>query len=161
MNELPLRDIHLPTDSLWWPPAPGWWMLLALLILIGLLLPKIPGWLRRKPVRTLSLREFDRIRQASSDEHLDDRQVIQELSVLLRRTVMSYGARDSDANLCGDRWINRLNQISGERCFSSEQCDLLTRGQYQPRFEIDIEALFHSCENWIKSLPRKAGHAAD
>ncbi|MEE8364630.1 MAG: DUF4381 domain-containing protein [Gammaproteobacteria bacterium] len=161
MNELPLRDIHLPTDSLWWPPAPGWWMLLVLLILIGLLLPKIPGWLRRKSIRTLSLREFDRIRRTSSAGHLADRQVLQEVSVLLRRTVMSYGARGSDANLCGDRWLTRLNQISGQRCFSSDQCDLLTRGQYQPRVEIDIEALLHSCENWIESLPRKAGHAAD
>ena len=161
MNELPLRDIHLPIDSLWWPPAPGWWMLLILLVLIGLLLPKIPAWLRRKPIRTLSLREYDRIRRTRSDGHLDDRQLIQELSVLLRRTVMSYGARGSDANLCGDRWITRLNEMSGECCFSTEQCDLLTRGQYQLEFEIDIEALLHSCGNWIKSLPRKAGHAAD
>ena len=32
MNELQLRDIHLPESSLWWPPAPGWWILALLLI---------------------------------------------------------------------------------------------------------------------------------
>ena len=27
-----LRDIHLPEAVPWWPPAPGWWMLFALVI---------------------------------------------------------------------------------------------------------------------------------
>ena len=120
MNELPLRDIHLPADSLWWPPAPGWWMLLALLILIGLLLPQIWAWLRHKPIKTACLRELNRIRQSANGGQGDDRRIIQELSVLLRRTVMSYGAREIDASLSGEKWISRLNQFSGEPCFSAE-----------------------------------------
>ena len=27
-----LRDIHVPQVSMWWPLAPGWWVVLALLI---------------------------------------------------------------------------------------------------------------------------------
>ncbi len=161
MNELPLKDIHLPSDSLWWPPAPGWWILLILLILIGLLLPKVLAWLQRKPIKTVSLREFIRIRQTRIDEHLDDRQVIKAISVLLRRTVMSYGARETDASLCGDEWVARLNQISAKTCFSSEQFDLLISGQYQPKLQVDIEGLLSSCENWINSLPKRRRHAAD
>ncbi|MBL4711699.1 MAG: DUF4381 domain-containing protein [Gammaproteobacteria bacterium] len=40
MNEqaLNLKDIHLPEPILWWPLAPGWWMVIALLfVAVGLL----------------------------------------------------------------------------------------------------------------------------
>jgi len=40
MNQLPtqptlnLRDIHLPDPISWWPIAPGWWMIIASVILV-------------------------------------------------------------------------------------------------------------------------------
>jgi hypothetical protein len=29
-----LRDIHLPAEPAWWPPAPGWWALAVIALLI-------------------------------------------------------------------------------------------------------------------------------
>ena len=35
--QLPLKDIHLPPEIGIWPPAPGWWVLLILVLaVIGL-----------------------------------------------------------------------------------------------------------------------------
>jgi len=32
VNELPLKDIHLPDAITWWPLAIGWWLLIVMVI---------------------------------------------------------------------------------------------------------------------------------
>jgi len=38
-----LRGLHLPQDPAWWPPAPGWWIALALVCLAAFLLFRFFG----------------------------------------------------------------------------------------------------------------------
>jgi hypothetical protein len=167
MNELALKDIHLPDSILWWPPAPGWWVLGVVLIiflfLMLLLLPKLWRWLRYKPVRSLSLKEFYLIKQ-SHQQQADQKQTLQAITTLLRRTVMSKSGRIGHAGVVGDDWINQLNQMSQKDCFTQAQGELLKHGRYQPAIEgqnkADIDSLLLSCENWIKSLPKGGSHAA-
>jgi hypothetical protein len=167
MNELALKDIHLPDSILWWPPAPGWWVLGVVLIiflfLMLLLLPKLWRWLRYKPVRSLSLKEFYLIKQ-SHQQQADQKQTLQAITTLLRRTVMSKSGRIGHAGVVGDDWINQLNQMSQKDCFTQAQGELLKHGRYQPAIEgqnkADIDSLLQSCENWIKSLPKGGSHAA-
>jgi hypothetical protein len=163
MNELPLKDIHLPDGVSWWPPAPGWWLLCVVLIIFILLLPKLWRWLRYKPVRSLSLKEFYLIRQ-NYQQQADQKQTLQAITTLLRRTVMSKSGRIGHAGVVGDDWINQLNQMSNKDCFTQAQSELLKHGRYQPAIEgqnkADIDSLLHSCENWIKSLPKGGSHAA-
>ena len=45
-TQIPLRGLHFPEPISWWPLAPGWWLLLAIfLVVLGLLLR---SWLRRR-----------------------------------------------------------------------------------------------------------------
>jgi hypothetical protein len=167
MNELELKDIHLPDSILWWPPAPGWWVLgvvfIIFLFLMLLLLPKLWRWLRYKPVRSLSLKEFYLIKQ-SHQQQADQKQTLQAITTLLRRTVMSKSGRIGHAGVVGDDWINQLNQMSQKDCFTQAQEELLKYGRYQPAIEgqnkADIDSLLQSCENWIRSLPKGGSHAA-
>lgn len=160
MNEVPLRDIHLPDVSLWWPPASGWWILAILVAFALYYLPALFRWWRRKSIKKMSLGEIKRIRhglEKSADEH----RALQDLSILLRRTVMSYCGRDSSANLSGDNWIRQLQQLAGESCFSAEQSEWLSNGQYRPESRCEIKPMIDSCENWIRALPRRYIDAAN
>lgn len=159
MNEIPLKDIHLPDSALWWPPAPGWWLLLIVLILMIFAVRYFRHWVKHRSYRTLSLREFKIIRERFNQAR-DYRALLADISGLLRRTAMSYQGRQSTASLTGADWINQLNQLSGKPCFTVEQEELLSTGQYQRELEFDIDALFASCELWIKALSRGRSHVS-
>jgi len=160
MNELPLKDIHLPDSFLWWPPAPGWWALGIMLIVVLLLLPKLWRWLRYKPVRSLSLKEFYLIRK-NYQQQADHKQTLQAITALLRRTVMSKSGRIGHAGIIGDDWLKQLNLMSNKDCFTLAQGELLKHGRYQPFIQDqmtgEIDSLLQSCESWIKSLPKGEG----
>lgn len=166
MNELPLKDIHLPDDILWWPPAPGWWVLAVVLIVTLLLFPKLWRWLRYKPVKSLSLKELYQIKK-NYQQQADSRQTLQAITILLRRTVMSKSGRIGHAGVVGDDWLKQLNQMANKDCFTQAQGELLKHGRYQPIIEgqnkDEFDSLLQSCENWIKSLPKtddkEASHA--
>ena len=160
MNELPLKDIHLPDASLWWPPATGWWLLLISAILIIYFMPKFLRWLRWKPVKKLSLRELNRIR-ADMNNGVDEQRVSQQISILLRRTVISYSGRAVGASTTGKNWVEQLNNLAGDECFTAEQSEWLSIGRYQPSARCEMGALLQSCENWIKALPRRNPDAAN
>lgn len=109
-TELPLRDLHLPDPIGWWPLAPGWWMLIAL-VLVGL------GWLL---VRAWRIRRFNAPRRYAIQalatleaEYLSHRNPVvlgQQLSELLRRGMLAYAPRHEVAGLTGERWLAWLDR---------------------------------------------------
>ncbi len=153
MNEIPLRDIHLPEAVSWWPPALGWWLSGIALIALMLGLIFLLRWIKHKPLRKLAVIEFRNIVEKYDQQH-DARQLLGQLSTLLRRVLMSYQGRNSGAAVTGDDWIKQLNILAAKNCFSAEQEALLSQGQFQRELDFDSMALINSCESWIKTLPR-------
>lgn len=154
--QLPLRDIHLPDSVSWWPPAPGWWMLLALIIAavaLGL-------WLRRRRIhkqrsaKLLSLRHLHAMRKAFA-EHRDCQRLTRELSALLRRASISVYHRKDTASLTGEAWLKFLDQNLGDQRFTQGPGRLLMEAPYQRRPVMDASDLLRLCEDWIQSLPDK------
>jgi Domain of unknown function (DUF4381) len=154
MNELELRDIHLPEVSLWWPPAPGWWIALLLLPVMTVMLLWVIRRIKQKPLRRLSLRELERIRRQHSGG-LNDKAVLGDIAALLRRTMISYHGRQHYAATSGEDWIKQLQQVAPKHGFSDAQLQLLARDRYKPDYACDIENLLQGCEHWIRALPRR------
>lgn len=107
---LPLRDLHLPEPVGWWPPAPGWWILLVLLA--GLLAYGLTRWhqhRQRHAARRFALGKLARY-EAEYLEHRNPVVLGKQLSQLLRRGMLAYADRDEVAGLTGEDWLHWLDR---------------------------------------------------
>lgn len=130
--ELLLRDIHLPAPPPLWPPAPGWWALAALvLMLLWLLWRWLRAWRRRRRFG----RQFDLALSIP-----DPQQRLVAISSLLRRA-----ARRRDraaAQLRGEDWLSWLDRQLGPKAgapFVSGAGRVLVDGLYAP--QVDAHAV--------------------
>jgi hypothetical protein len=144
-----LRDIHLPPPVSWWPPAPGWWALLALALIAAGLSYAIYLRRRRGRWRALALEELARLRGAAPQL------VLSELSVLMRRVAISRFPRREVAALTGEAWLSFLDRSLGGTEFRSGAGRVLLSGPYVRDMDRDTEALLNLCERWIRRLPSR------
>lgn len=150
-DQLPLRDLHLPEPIGWWPLAPGWWLVIAL-VLVAL------GWLilrawrkyqfhapRRYAIRELAAVESDYL------EHRNPVTLGQQLSELLRRAMMAYAPRHEVAGLTGEAWLEWLDKDLPVPYFHTEGGKSLLQLPYrdpQGSFDdVDINALLAAVKN--------------
>ena len=159
MNQLELRDIHLPEGSLWWPLAPGWWFLLLMIAILILIMPWLYRLIRYRSMKKQAEKTFSEIRMRFEKDR-DQRRLLADLSSLLRRLMMAYEGRRQTAALTGEVWVRRLTELAGEPCFSEEQQSLLSHAQYARDIQIDHEAMLDICHRWIKALPRRRSNVA-
>ena len=158
-KQIELRDIHLPDPVSWWPLAPGWWILMLLIIaLIAvaiIFIPKLIKKIHHQPARNLALIEFKTIHQQYTSQQ-NSQILVQSLSVLLRRICMTYDSRENSASLTGTAWIKKLNSINPQQNFSDELITILLTAPYKEQYEFNVQPLLDQCEAWINHLPKEA-----
>ncbi len=152
--ELPLRDIHLPDPVSWWPLAIGWWLALALVILIALLIWAVRRFNARRLLRKQALAELTNI-EASFGQHQNNQQLVSEISVLLRRICISRFPRAEVAGLNGEAWTSFLNTQTNS--FDTETSQALISGPFQKQCDIDSQALINASRHWIEQLQPAQG----
>ena len=140
-----LRDVILPVDPGFWPPAFGWWLLLVAIIavLIGAVFLARALYLRIR-VRT-PVDEFDALVK------LHPHQAIAQLSILMRRVAIAKYSRPAVAGLCGEAWLNFLNQSGNTDQFTNGVGRVLTSGPYTSTPPEHLDPLFKLCRDWIKT----------
>lgn len=158
MNELPLRDIHLPEAVSAWPPAIGWWLLPILLLAIAFSAYQLYKYkinYKAKPAyKKIALSELKTIQIDYADKNQSIEQ-LRAISTLLRRIALSYLPRESVASLTGDLWIEQLNKLSQDTFFSNDLATLLASAPYQAYAEFNQDDLINICEQWINQLPEQ------
>jgi hypothetical protein len=142
---LPLRDLHLPQPVGWWPLAPGWWLLLALLLValgyVGLRVYR--RWQHNAP-RRHALKELARA-EAEYLQHRNAVELGKNLSALLRRGMLAYAPRAEIAGLTGVAWLEWLDRGMPLPYFQTEGGKSLLRLPYRRPdddfSDVDIDAL--------------------
>jgi len=146
---LQLRDIHLPAEPGFWPPAPGWWILAALLFV---LLARA-AWvatqryrLRRQRQRILAMLDALEKDTGTTPEK------IAQVSILLRRLALMHYPRQRVAALTGNDWLGFLDESGGGGRFSHGPGRVLASAPYQPALpdDLDTRALGELVRDWVK-----------
>ena len=128
---LVLRDIHASTAPPWWPPAPGWWLLLAALLAIVAVLA---GWRWHKLHRR---HRIERLFDDSVAAATTPTQRVAAMSELLRRAARRRGAHAD--RLQGDDWLRFLDAGTNAPLFAGDVGDVLRDGGF--RKDVDDAAV--------------------
>lgn len=143
-----LQPLRLPEPVGWWPPAPGWWLLLAALA-IGIALAAA-WWLRRHragAVRRLAARQLE-AHYARFEDDRDTLAFATRVNALLKRVALeSYDHRDVAARH-GAAWAAFLNDTApGPARFEPRSLEAIYAGDPGA---IDPDALHRAARDWVR-----------
>ncbi|KTC76984.1 DUF4381 domain-containing protein [Legionella brunensis] len=144
-----LHDIQLPEPIGWWPLAPGWYVLLVALLVVGGSLFYI-AYRRYKHGRAKreALHLLINLQKEYERDH-DSQLSSMKISELLRRVALVYFPRQQVASLQGQEWIEFLSKTAKGINFDQMQ-DYLLQLPYQKPTDIDLSPLFNCAKSWIK-----------
>ncbi len=156
-----LKPLIAPPAISWWPPAPGWWILGALLLCI-VILTAIFGWKRwRHHQNTAYQREALQLIALLSTFPAPQRLAM--LAAILRRAAISVWGRElagtcdwqTLATLSANEWSKRHRHKKASLAFNEHSLQLLTTALYRNTtpVETEIQTLETQARAWLQSLP--------
>lgn len=144
-----LADIHAAAEPGLWPPAPGWWILAAVVLLVlYALLRKAIGKLAVRRRRQAWMNELASL-AAEHDPIVDPHDYLAALNRLFRAVALRAFPGTTCAGLEGDDWVAFISGLMPE----GEDVDglaILARGPYEPVPEFDAAALDRLAGTWVK-----------
>lgn len=155
-----LRDITVPEAVSWWPLAPGWWLL------IGLLMASLAyaGWrLWQLYLARRYLREA-RLLMAAIGQQLQAGRaapvLLAEIIELLRRVALQRGDLGHATGLSATEFLTALNRAHPAKTALPVAPALLAAALYAPQPASSeplteyTRALYSAAQQWIAALPR-------
>ncbi|PCJ36311.1 MAG: hypothetical protein COA75_07800 [Cellvibrionales bacterium] len=161
-----LRDIHLPEAVPWWPPAPGWWIVAALLLALTIWLSRyLQARYRRQYFRGESQGLLKQVwldyEQQSGNTANADRDFIENTLALLRRAGKTADAAISDDSsehfdsMPGPALLAALDQHSVGTLSAAIDLKTITERLYRAESETltpaQIQCFYAVAKSWLKS----------
>ncbi len=152
-----LADIHLPEPVSFWPPAPGWWVLgVLLLVLAGVGIHYLIQASHRRKIGLAALAELDRCyeKYASADGDPDELRLryVNEFNSVLRRVALVHFPHANVASLGGAAWVDFIQEKGDSKRLDEDIANALSYGRFQTKCEVDVEAMNRLGQDWIRSL---------
>jgi len=154
---LQLRDIHLPGELPFWPPAPGWWLLAV--IVVALLSWGVVLAVRQYRIQGQRARVMAALAQLETG--LDRERtpaMLASISILLRRLALMRYPRERVAPLSGAAWLAFLDDSGGEGRFRDGPGQVLASGPYQRAVpaDLDVAGLSALVRTWVHKNTKAA-----
>ena len=144
-----LKDIHPAADPGWWPPAPGWWVLAALILLavawLGVLALRRLGIARR---RRAWLSRLDALRR-EHDPKDQPREYLAALNRLFRAVSLRAFPETDCGRLEGSDWVDFLAALIPDDP-NRESLGALAEGPYQATPRFDAAGLEAVARSWVR-----------
>lgn len=149
-----LHDILEPPPVPWWPPAPGWYAVAALALIVASVLTW-RGWRRWRAnrYRRLALLELAQLQERAEDTGREA--ALRTLPALVKRTALAAFPRQEVAPLSGEAWLRFLSRTGETEAFTRGAGRLLEAVAYEPSATTtlqteEISALFQAVRLWIR-----------
>lgn len=134
-----LRDLALPAEVSLWPPAPGWWILAASVVVsVAILTVMAVRHHRRNAYRREALQQLETIEAAS-------------ISSVLKRAALAAWPRAEVAPLSGPTWLAFLDRTGRMTTFvkgPGQAIEAMTFGASVPA--TDAEAARAAARDWLR-----------
>lgn len=154
-----LADIRLPNEIGLWPPAIGWWILLAILFVF--LHAVLTALLKRRALQyslNAALGElgtsYASWRSASSESKTNATlDFVNTSNTILRRVALIKAVHGKNiASLTGEEWIAFIRSEGDSSMLTEEIALALSQGRFQQSLDIDTKTLHSFCSSWIASM---------
>ena len=148
---LQLKDIQPPLE-------PPWWLITSVQLFALAVIPVLLGatwWLRQRRranrLAQLASIELERIKR-DYEQSQNPTQLAVGLSRWLRQVaLLAYPDRHLQG-ICGDSWLEFLDQSLGDERFSRGCGSIFGNAIYQSQVMLEADQVLHLCEHWLHAM---------
>lgn len=148
-----LKDIYLPERvSQWWPLAYGWWVVLAVVILAIIVFFVILHF-RKKKKQYIESVISDFRNEVNDTNQQRPKEVLQQISVYLKRVAMQKFPNENIKTLHADDWLGFLDSKLKQANFVNTKANMLGNS-YRP-IELskqDLDEIMSVAEKWLRRV---------